>query len=233
MGTRLAGSFFISVAVIVIATATLIVGPARSVALSSSRVVATPVPTPTATARVLAAAAAPAPECPQMNNPGGLAWRPSADAGPWATGATVELPTLGVKAPVVRVGVGLDKMMVVPKTAHEIAWLDQGQFPGSTNNAVLAGHVGYSRRAGSFARVGQLRPGDLIHVNIDGKRFTFKVVWNCSFGRHSPAADKVMGYTETPSVTLITCGGGWDAAARTHTNRTAVRAELVETVDSA
>ena len=48
----------------------------------------------------------PLPQCPQLDNAGGrMKWVPSADAGPWPTDGKVALPSLGVEAPIVRVGV--------------------------------------------------------------------------------------------------------------------------------
>ena len=55
---------------------------------------------------------------------------------------------LGVKAPIVRVGVN-SAGMVIPHNAREVAWLDQGPFPGHTNNAVLAIVLGLGSSSGS------------------------------------------------------------------------------------
>lgn len=174
-------------------------------------------------------AAGPNAECPQMNNPGGgLLWQTSANPGPTATNGSVELTALGVRAPIVRVGIDSEAKMVVPKNAREVAWLDQGPLPGRTQNIVLAGHIAYSRVAGSFHRLGDLKPGDEIVLDLDGKDLHFRVKWNCSFSRDTEDASRIMGYTTTPSLTLISCGGVFDAAARTHTERIAVRAELVK-----
>lgn len=163
-----------------------------------------------------------------MTNPGGkLQWIPSGNAGPWPTNGTVSIPRLGTAAPVVRVGVDRAGQMVVPAGARQVAWLDQGGIPGRTNNLVLAGHISWSGVPGAFKYIGSLQPGDTVDFTIDGKRMLFRVTWACSFVRSSPDAPRIMGYTETPSITLITCGGGWDAYAGTHTNRIVVRAEMI------
>lgn len=167
-------------------------------------------------------------ECPEMDNPGGLEWKRTADAGPFPTGGTVALPSLGVSAPVVRVGVGNDGDMVVPRNARDVAWLDQGPMPGTTRNIVLAGHISYSRVAGSFFRLRELQKGDVITVAMDDREWSFRVVWNCYFDRNTSHAAQIMGRTEVPSVTLISCGGVFDRAAGTHTKRVAVRAEVIE-----
>lgn len=166
-------------------------------------------------------------ECPQLDNLGGLRWRPSAEAGPWPTGGTVRLPRFGVEAPIVKVGVNSSAEMVVPRNSRDVAWLDQGPYPGDTNNVVLAGHIKYSGVLGSFGRLQQVNPGDRFVVMMDGKRYEYVVRWTCLFDRDTKLAERIMGYTEVPSATLISCGGVFDRAAGTHNKRVAVRAELV------
>lgn len=167
--------------------------------------------------------------CPQLTNPGGrLEWSPVADPGPVPTNGTVTLPSLRVSAPIVRVGIDADRLMVVPKNAGDVGWLDQGGIPGRTNNVVLAGHIRYSGAAGTFSRLAELQPGAFVVLTIDKRHLIYRVLWNCSFPRDTNLVDHIMGYTDVPSVTLISCGGVFDTAARTHTNRIAVRAERVD-----
>jgi len=167
--------------------------------------------------------------CPQMVNPGGrLDWTPTTDAGPFATNGSIVLPTLRVEAPIVRVKVSMKGDMVVPTNARDIAWFDQGPFPGKTNNIVLAGHIDYNGALGSFNGLQRLHPGDTVAVNMNGKTWAFEVKWSCLFDRNTNLADRIMGYTQMPSVTLISCGGVWDPSAGTHDKRIAVRGELIK-----
>jgi sortase (surface protein transpeptidase) len=166
--------------------------------------------------------------CPQLSNPGGrVEWTPSDDAGPWPTDGTVSIPTIGTSAPIVRVGVDHEAQMVVPPNAGQVSWLDQGGIPGRTNNIVLAGHVTWAGVPGAFYRIGDLLPGDMIVLSIEGRRMIFRTAWVCEFPRTSKLAPRIMGYTDIPSVTLITCSGAWDAGAGTHADRIVARAELV------
>jgi LPXTG-site transpeptidase (sortase) family protein len=202
------------------------------VALSAGVMPASSVTTPTVRRITYdppkASAEAIAQGCPQLTNPGGkIDWSPSAHPDPVPTNGNVVIPSLEVQAPIVKVGIDATQRMVVPNNSRDVAWLEQGGFPGKTNNMVLAGHIAYNRIAGSFNRIKDLRPGNLIAVTIGEKAFTYKVVWNCSFSRDTGLADQIMGYTPTPSLTLISCGGAFDTAARTHTNRITVRAERV------
>jgi len=227
-----------SVTVVVAAAVGLIVGAPNSIAVQSARVIALPVPKAKVTVEMPVQAApaprgiaryVPADECPQMNNRGGgLQWIPSSDAGPWPTDGRIQIPALGTAAPIVRVGVDRRGQMVVPPGAGQVAWLDQGGIPGRTNNIVIAGHISWSGVPGAFERIGSLAPGDTVVLTLDGKRMTFRISWVCSFVRTSPEAARIMGYTDSPSLTLITCGGGWDSYAGTHTNRIVAHADLVD-----
>lgn len=168
------------------------------------------------------------PNCPQMTNPGGgIRWEKSADAGPWLTDGAVAIPALGIEAPIVKVGVGMTGEMVVPRNAGDVAWLDQGPYPGQTKNVVLAGHISWNRVRGAFAKIGDLGVGDQVVVSMDGKDRTFEVKWNCAFPFDSDFAEQIMGKTLEPSITLITCGGTFDPRQGTHNQRIVVRAELV------
>jgi sortase (surface protein transpeptidase) len=225
-------SFGSGVGVVMLVTLMFLVGTAQPMSVRASRRVvvdevrvlsAAPIQRPPAAP----AAAAATPDCPQLDNPGGLRWRPSADAGPWATGGTVRLPKLGVSAPIFKVGVDTNSEMVVPRNAHDVAWLDQGQFPGDTQNAVLAGHIRWSGVPGSFGRIQQMAPGDVVVVELNGKKWEFQVQWTCLFDYNTDLAAKIMGYTEVPSITLISCGGVFSQAAGTHNKRVAVRGQLI------
>jgi hypothetical protein len=67
----------------------------------------------------------------------------------------------------------------------------------------------------------------MIVLQINGRKLIFRTAWVCEFARTSTLAPKIMGYTEVPSVTLITCSGAFDSYAGTHTERMVARAELV------
>lgn len=223
-----------SVAITVIATLALIIGAPSSIAVQAARVVATPAPKAVVTLETPKPAPRaqylPSDSCPGLNNPGGrISWIPSANAGPWDTDGTVAIPALGTTAPVVRVGVNTASQMVVPPGAHQVAWLDQGGIPGRTNNMVIAGHISWGGVPGAFGGIGGLRGGDMVYFTINHQKLTFRISWVCSFIRSSNLAPQIMGYTDEPSVTLITCGGGWDSYAGTHTNRIVARGQLVST----
>ena len=227
-----AASAIAAIAVLVTLLVSDRASPVAPMAVERIQAVAKEKKAPKADVRVLARSVSsgiPSNECPQMKNPGGrLQWGTTAKQGPSPTDGHVALPTLGVLAPIVKVGIDGANKMVVPHNATDVAWLDRGGIHGYTNNVVLAGHISYSRVAGSFMRIGDLRPGDEVRMDMNGDHYKYRVTFVCLFGRETDRASQIMGYTEKPSLTLISCGGGWDSGARTHTGRYAVRAELVD-----
>jgi len=163
-------------------------------------------------------------DCPQMTNPGGRLQ--SSAAGPNPTDGTVSIPGLAVHAPIVRVGFDASGM-VLPTNARDVAWLDQGPLPGVTNNVVLAGHISWSGVPGSLGGIEQLKPGDVVSISMSGGTWRYAVRFSCLFPFNSPRGSQVIGYTDVPSLTMVSCAGTWDAAAGTHNLRIVVRAEQI------
>jgi sortase (surface protein transpeptidase) len=79
-----------------------------------------------------------------------------------------------------------------------------------------------------FARVGELLPGDRIEVTGDNLLFTYDVVWSRLYEEATAPVAEIAGPTEDESLTLITCGGEWDAAAQRYAHRLVVRAARSE-----
>jgi sortase A len=144
------------------------------------------------------------------------------------TPLTLEIPKIGVDAPVIPVWTYEDGRMAEPKTAHEVGWW-AGRKAGK-GNLLLDGHHDWNGRTGSFYRLPELKAGDEIHVrgNDETKVLTYRVVWVKNYDRNIDASD-LLGNDNGQVATLITCGGTFDTIARTHRERVVARAELVTT----
>ena len=144
------------------------------------------------------------------------------------TPVKLEIPKIGVDAPVIPVWTYQDGRMAEPKTAHEVGWW-AGRKAGK-GNLLLDGHHDWNGRTGSFYRLPELKPGDEIHVrgNDDTKVLTYRVLWVKNYDRNIDATD-LLGNENGQVATLITCGGTFDTIARTHRERVVARAELVTT----
>jgi sortase (surface protein transpeptidase) len=85
---------------------------------------------------------------------------------------------------------------------------------------------------GIFFYLDQLREGDRVEVTgDDGKIYVFEVEWVRQESNLAPPAAEVIGPTDVPSLTLITCGGEWNAQISEYDERTVARAVMVEVLD--
>ncbi|MAG37309.1 MAG: hypothetical protein CL878_13830 [Dehalococcoidia bacterium] len=141
----------------------------------------------------------------------------------------LEVPKLGVDAPVVAVGLTDDGAMDIPRKAMDVAWYRLGPRPGSKGNAVLAGHLDWRGQLAVFARLKELVGGDTIVARgADGQSKEYVVEWKEEWRTDDAPAHVVFGPTAGPALTLITCGGRFDQSSRQYENRVVVRAVAVE-----
>lgn len=178
------------------------------------RIEATPVPTPTPTP-------VPTPEP-----------TPVPTAGPMGERGTVEIPAIGAEGPVVAVGLDGNGEMVLPRNAWDVAWLDNGGFPGVTRNAILAGHRNYSGVSGTFERLEHLEVGDEVRVMVDGELHRYRVDWVDMYDPDTAPVGELLGPTEVDSLTLVTCGGAFDYSVRHYTKRWVARAVAVDEAEA-
>ncbi len=158
---------------------------------------------------------------------------PAAPSGAYLSGSSDRLVVsrLGINAPVNYRGVGGDGVMGNPAGAYDVVWYDfssfggLGGYPGSGGNAVFAGHVDY-RGVGPavFFRLRGVTEGDVIEYHrADGQVVRYSVIW---FADVAPTED-FGGYVTAAAgdvITLITCNGEFDFAAREYSHRRVVRA---------
>ena len=126
----------------------------------------------------------------------------------------VVIPALHADVPVTALGLQADGSMQVPTDARTVGWYTKAPTPGSLGPAVLAGHVNFHGRDGTFARLATLRAGDQVRVTRqDGTTATFAVTRVDRYAKdHFPSA-AVYGPIDHAGLRLITCGGDFD----THT----------------
>lgn len=145
-------------------------------------------------------------------------------AEPAPTGLRVD--AIDVRAPVA--GVGLDREvleMALPPDAATVAWYRLGAAPGDTGSAVLAAHVDYAGQQGAFFRLAELTPGDDVTVtHADGSDSRWRVVDRRSYRKQDLPVDTLFKLDGPPTLTLITCGGFFDANVRHYRDNIVVRA---------
>lgn len=135
----------------------------------------------------------------------------AADApSPAAPPVRLDVPAVGVSAPVGPVGLTADGSVDVPPSAMA-GWYDEDPAPGAVGPAVLVGHVDSQAGPAVFYPLTGVHVGDLVTVTrADGSlaRFAISAVTEVKKSAF-PTAD-VFGPTEGPSLRLITCTGDFD-----------------------
>jgi sortase (surface protein transpeptidase) len=131
---------------------------------------------------------------------------PADPAGP----TTISIPSIGVQATVVGVGLGADGAMQIPDP-DQVGWYTLGPRPGAPGPAVLVGHVDSRTGPAVFARLHQLRPGDELLVSQRGGTTSRFIVGRLE--RHpktSLPTNRIWTTATRPLLRLITCGGNFD-----------------------
>lgn len=132
---------------------------------------------------------------------------------------------IGVDARIVPVGVQREGAMRVPENVATLGWYRFGPSPGASGSAVLVGHVDSRvQGAGVFFRLRELQTRDVVRVQVsDGEWRPFEVVWRTLVPKEG-LPRRVFAREGSPVLSLITCGGGFDAAEGHYTHNVVVGA---------
>jgi sortase (surface protein transpeptidase) len=101
----------------------------------------------------------------------------------------------------------------VPPDVRTVGWYRFSPIPGEPGSSVLLGHVDSSTQGpGAFFHLARLEPGSKIRVLLaDGSARSFRVVARRSYLKSRLPAT-VFARTGRPILTLVTCGGPFDAS---------------------
>ena len=140
----------------------------------------------------------------------------------------LRIPSIQVDAEVERAFI-VDGAMQNPSGPFVVAWYGQTERVGVPGNAVFAGHVDYAGVGPAiFARVGELVAGDTIEiVTITGGQLAYAVEWIELYPTEEAPVEEILRQTDVEEITLITCGGTFDAATGLYSDRLIVRASRV------
>lgn len=124
----------------------------------------------------------------------------------------IRIPSIGVRAPVHRVGLAADGSIAVPplRRHDEAGWYGDGPTPGQFGPAIVVGHVDTRTGPSVFYRLDRLERGATIEVTRRDRRVAiFRVDSVERFDKGSLPAQRVYGDFRRPGLRLITCGGRW------------------------
>jgi sortase (surface protein transpeptidase) len=149
----------------------------------------------------------------------------SATPAPVARPVSLTIPLIGVRTPLVTLGLAANGTLQVPSSAAVAGWYTGSARPGSVGPSVIVGHVDSLSGPGVFFRLSELQPGDRVYVTrADGTMVEFRVTAVQTFLKVSFPTQAVYGGTPYPELRLITCGGTFDYATGHYLSNTIVYA---------
>ncbi len=168
-------------------------------------------------------------ELPPANGTGLVA---AAGSTPALVPAQIEIPSVGVSAAVVPVGILPTGEMEVPNFGSA-GWYRLGPRPGERGPAVIAAHFDSYTGPDVFYGLRRLKAGDPIVVSDSaGRRLVFVVLALETTPKDRLPVERIWGPVTTPVLRLITCGGTFDRRARHYRSNLVVFAQLAPTAVS-
>ncbi|MGC4896365.1 class F sortase [Micromonospora sp. DT31] len=188
--------------------------PAEDVGADEAAALATATPTPTPSA---------ADQGSVPVNPGAL---PS--DGAIVPPVKLRIPPIKVTATVNPVGVNeRTDEFEVPPSVDQVGWYRYGPgLEAGSGSVVIAGHVDSADQGkGAFFRLRELGRGDILTATgSDGEERRYRVVAREEYRKSKIPLDRYFARDGKPRLTLITCGGPFDAKTRSYRDNIVVTA---------
>ncbi|WP_299037676.1 class F sortase [uncultured Pseudokineococcus sp.] len=145
----------------------------------------------------------------------------------------LRVPAVGIDTDLLHLGLNEDGTLAVPPRTGpdnlKASWYDGSPRAGQVGPTVIAGHIDSREGPSVFYRLGELEPGDEVHVDrADGTTATFVVDTAERYPKDDFPTQRVYGSTDDPQVRLITCGGVFDRTTGHYRDNTVVYGHLVE-----
>ncbi len=129
----------------------------------------------------------------------------------------VVIPSIGVDAPIIDLGLTADGALETPADFDVAGWWAGGSVADEVGPTVIVGHVDDHSGPAVFFRLRELEPGDAIIVIDDlGREQTFTVVDKGLYDKTSFPTERVYGASVMPTLRLVTCGGEFDRSERSY-----------------
>jgi sortase (surface protein transpeptidase) len=140
------------------------------------------------------------------------------------------IPSLGVDARVLSVGVNSQGALETPNNIYDAAWYNESGQPGQPGAMLIDGHISSWTAHGVFYGLKDLKPGDAIQiVRGDGAIFNYQVVESQTYNVAN--VDMTAAMTPivpgTPGLNLISCSGDVIAGTSEFNERIIVFAKQV------
>ena len=142
----------------------------------------------------------------------------------------LQIPSIGVDTPVMRLGLAADGSVQVPPIEADApaGWYQDSPTPGQVGPSVILAHVTVGQFGnGVFLHLSRLRPGDRVVARLqDGASAVFTVYKVQTVAKAEFPTAAVYGNVDRPELRLITCGGPKDSTGHGYLDNVVVYAAL-------
>jgi len=136
------------------------------------------------------------------------------------------LPSVGVMAPVIAVGVSEGNLQVPEDPAQVGWWTSSAEAGADTGSVIIDGHVDtVSGGPGALYRmgIGELQPGDtVVLTTVLGRKVNYRIYAQSVYLKAAGLPADIFAASREPRLVLITCGGAFDSAGRTYADNVVV-----------
>ncbi|WP_328367490.1 class F sortase [Streptomyces sp. NBC_00445] len=123
---------------------------------------------------------------------------------------TLRIPSLGIDAPVMGLGLDPDRELETPPINKPklVGWYEGGPTPGEPGTAIAVGHRDTRTGRAVFAGLAEVKPGKPIEARrADGRTAIYTVDRVKVFDKADFPDKEVYGPAKRPELRVITCGG--------------------------
>ena len=138
------------------------------------------------------------------------------------------IKSIGLDAPLMSVGLTKAGALDTPKTMWQVGLYTGGAKPGDIGNAIIVGHSGAPGQRGIFENIDKLKAGQTITYNyVGGRSVTFEVTSSQAYPENQDSANALFATTATPTLSLVSCWGNWNAKTQDYDQRWIVKAKAL------
>jgi len=132
-----------------------------------------------------------------------------------ASPIAVSVPSVGISAPVIPLGLQSNGEIEVPSDFSDAGWREAGPEPGERGAAMMTAHVDSRSGPAAFYTLKNVERGNEIRVRRkDGSTVVFSAQRVETVAKDSFPTRRVYGKTSLPTLRLVTCGGPFNSATR-------------------
>ncbi|WP_426569789.1 class F sortase [Streptomyces canus] len=150
---------------------------------------------------------------------------------PRSRATTLRVPSLGIEAPIVGLGLGPGRELETPPLDRPkvVGWYEDGPTPGERGTAIAVGHRDTKTGPAVFAGLAHVSSGSRIEARrADGRTAVYTVDRVKVFDKAGFPDKEVYGPRGRPELRVLTCGGFFDRRTG-YTSNVVVFAHLTAT----